>query len=481
MKQLELHNRLREQLAKVAYEVEAAVAAQHLDIAQISENLVLGLLKAVLGLRHLRNLNAEERTNFPGVDLIDETARVGVQVTASTTIDKVKSTLLTCEKHGVSRRMDRLIIYVLTKRQDSYSQAAVDRVGASIRFRTKDDILDFRDLAASAATITPSQLSSAVEILEAFARGVPMGLADSDFDPTWGQAEDVSLTLLELFIPPTVYVADLVEVDSSSERRRGQRQAVRKLAGSLGVRLPSDYMVSEGRLITFHPMEAPGHLFEKLIDPGTVTPLAPREYWEIDVDHERVFKGLLRFSMQQKLFKHSVRWFNEEGLFAFMPTDNPDLRQEPWEGKVRATRSVFVRKMNKKHEDRVLVSKHLAFSVDFLAALEGWFVALAPNWYFSYGDDFKRSLYADKSLAWLKRRETNRIVFDHFRFLSVWLRELDKEDLFSNSFKGAPTVSFGDPVVLPQHPRLNDESWLPVRGSALDADRDEVASLFEDI
>ena len=59
--------------------------------------------------------------------------------------------------------------------------------------------------------------------------------------------------------------------------------------------------------------------------------------------------------------------------------------------------------------------------------------------------------------------------------------DLDKEDLFGSALKGAPTVSFGEPVLLSQHPRLNDESWLPVRGSALDADQDEVALLFEDI
>jgi hypothetical protein len=57
MKQLELANRLREGLAKHANEVEASAAAKHYDVSVISENLVLGLLKSLLGLMNLRNLN----------------------------------------------------------------------------------------------------------------------------------------------------------------------------------------------------------------------------------------------------------------------------------------------------------------------------------------------------------------------------------------------------------------------------------------
>jgi hypothetical protein len=185
--------------------------------------------------------------------------------------------------------------------------------------------------------------------------------------------------------------------------------------------------------------------------------------------------------MQQKLYKHSVRWFNEEGLFAFLPKENPDLRQESWMGKVRATRSVFMRKVNRKDESKTLVSKHFAFSVDFIITAEGWYLALAPDWYFSYGDDFRRSLFADKSLAWLKRHETNRIVFDHFRFLSEWLKDLDQSDLFNPASQSAPSVTFGDAVELSGHPKLDDESWLPVRGTALDADPDEIAGLFEEV
>lgn len=404
-------------------------------------------------------------------------------MTATPTLEKIKETISTCKRHGIDSRIDRLIVYVLTRRQDSYSQGAIDKLKCSFSFSTKNDVLDFRSLSSVAGTVDPVQLAAAVEVLESYTKGVLPSLDEARFDPPSGPREEVSLNLLELYVPSRVYVADLVDLGklSGGGRRRGQRHAVREFAREFGVRVPSDYMVSEGRLITFHALDRTTHPFKKLIDHGTVTPLESQEFWKIDINHERVFKGLLRFSMQQKLYKHSVRWFNEEGVFAFLPKDNLDLRQENWTGKVRATRAVFVRKLNRNDETKTFVCKHLAFAVDFMITSTGWHMALAPDWYFSYGDDFRKSLFADKSLAWLKRKETNRIVFDHFRFLSEWLKELDQSDLFRSDAQSAPSVAFGEAIVLPGHARLEDDTWLPVRGSAIDAEADDVASLFEDL
>ena len=479
MKHLELTNRLNEGLAKHSLEMEAAAAAQHFDAAKVSENLVAGLLKTLLGLKGIRNLNVEERANFPGLDLIDDVARVGVQVTATTTLNKVKETIKTCKKHRIDSRVDRLIVYVLTRRQDTYSQSAIDKIGAAFEFNTKNDIMDFRDLAKKGAEVEPAELLSALEVLESYASGAPNSLDQTKFDPPNGATEVVSLNLLELYIPQKVYVADLVDIGKPGQGKpRGQRQRVRAYAKELGMRLPSDYMISEGRLITFHALDQDEHPFKKIIDAGTVTPLESREFWRIDVDHERVFKGLLRFSVQQKLHKHGVNWFNEENLFVFLPTDNPDLRQESWQGKVKATRSVFMRKINKNDPSKTLNCKHLAFSVDFMVAESGWYVALAPDWYFSRGEDFRRSWFADKNLAWLKRRETNRIVYDHFRFLADWLRDLDQADIFSLASGASYTMTFGEVAKLQGHPKLDDETWLPMKGSALDSESD-LADLFD--
>lgn len=456
---------------------------QMYDLAKVSENVVLGLMREVLGYSNLRNLNAAERVNFPGLDLVDDVARVGIQVTLTPTLDKIRSTVETCKKHGLDQRIDRLVIYVLTRRQDSYSQDSIDRVGASFSFDTRKDILDFRDLSASAADISPVRLKAAVMVLEEYLRGgIPAGLAPSDFDPPTAPAEKAVLNLLELFVPPKLYVADLLSFKATgSGRRQGQREKLRTAGKELGLRLPSDFMVSAQRLITFHPLDQDGNPFEKLIDVGTATPLGTNEFCKIDPDHERILKGLLRFSVQQKLFKHRVQWMHDDNLFVFMPLDTDEfLREASWVGLKQSTRRVFEKKLNKKDPSKVFHCKHFAFSIDFVKADAGWYVALAPDWYFSNGTDFRRSIFADDNLSWIKRKENNRAVLDHFRFLSAWLKDLDQDDLFDMVANAAPTVTFGNMVTFTNHPPLDDESWLPVRAPTAEAEGSDLARLFDE-
>jgi hypothetical protein len=481
VKALDLLNSFREGLSQASREVEAAVAMQHYDIASVSENLILGLLRELFGFAQLRNLNAEERRNFPGIDLVDDGARVAVQVTASASIDKIKATIETCIAHKLEQRFDRLIVYVLTRRQDSYSQTGLDKLGATFPFDAKKDVLDFRDLAATAAHARPNKLRAAVAVLEEYMRGgVSAGLAVVDLDPPRDPPEKVLLNLVELFIPRQVYVADLVGNKLGDSRRRSQRDRVRQAATELGFRVPSDYEVSAGQLITFHDPEREDDAFHKLIDLGTVTQLGSDEYCRLDQDHERIFKSLLRFCVQQKLYKQRVHWKHEDGLFVFMPTEESEfLREATWLGQKQATRRVFEKKLNKKDPTKVFHCKHFAFAVDFVKGSEGWFVALTPDWYFSYGDDFRRSRFADEQLKWIKRHETNRIVADHFRFLAAWLKDLDQADLFEAGTSQTPSVTFGNLVSFGGHPALDDSAWLPLKGYFAAAESD-MAQLFEE-
>lgn len=63
------------------------------DHNKIAENLICGLMREILDLRGLKNLNATERANFPAIDLADMGARVAVQVTATATLQRVKNTI----------------------------------------------------------------------------------------------------------------------------------------------------------------------------------------------------------------------------------------------------------------------------------------------------------------------------------------------------------------------------------------------------
>ncbi len=147
MKHLDLLNEFRTAMSQLAMQVEAASAMQMYDINKVSENLVLGVLRELYEWRQLRNSNLAERANFPGIDLADDVASVAIQVTATPTLDKLKSTIETFLAHGLDKKYRRVVLYVLGRKQASYSQDAIDRAtNGRFKFDTAKDILDYRDV-----------------------------------------------------------------------------------------------------------------------------------------------------------------------------------------------------------------------------------------------------------------------------------------------------------------------------------------------
>lgn len=471
-------------MAQLSSQVEASSAMQMYDIHKVSENLVLGVMKELYGWRNLRNLNSAERINFPGIDLADDEAGVAVQVTATPALDKIKSTIETFLAHGLDKTYHRLVVYVLARKQGSYSQDALDRAcQGRVKLSATEDILDFRDVCATASNVDPKQAAAALDVVRTYMRGgVAGGLGEADFDPPAGVLERVNLNLVEVYFPPTLYIADLrADLEAfQAKKGRNERKMVREALSSLNLRAPSDYEVSAHQLITFHALDDSHSPFAQLIELGTVTPLRPGEFYGVDEDRERVFKSLLRFTLQQKLFKHGVRWMHADGIFAFVPLVEGDLlREESWVGQRTSKRRVYERKLNIKDPNKTFICKHFAFAADFVLNAGRWYVALSPDWYFSYGDDYRRSAFADASLSWLKKKEVNRTVSDHFRFLTAWLSNLDQDDLFDSARAPASALTFADVVSFLNHPALPDSAWLPLRDDSDDDDDSPIRGLFD--
>lgn len=483
MKHLDLLTEFRTLMARFVSEVEASGAMGMYDTHRVAENLMAGLFRELYDWRSLRNLNVTQDKNFPGIDLADDLAGISIQVTATPSLDKIKHTIETFIRHQLHLRYQRLVVYVLTHRQARYSQQALDQAASGlVPISEASDILDFKDICARAAEVSPTKLAAALGVLRDFMHGTTRGLSDADFDPPTRPAERVDLNLVEVYFPKTLYIADLhADVRPARQKRiSNERKLVRESLARVGLRAPSDYEVLGGQLVTFYPLDNTQGPFAQVVDLGTVTPLRPREFYSGDEARERVFKSLLRFVLQQKLYKHAVQWMHEEALFAFVPRNESDtVREETWQGQRTSTRRVYERKSNRKDPSKTFICKHFAFAADFVRVDEGWYVALTPDWYFSHGSDYRRSKFADQSLAWLKRQEVNRTVYDHFRFLTAWLGALDSDDLFGPSGQTAPTLTFGEVVSFANHPALPDESWLPLRDAHDDRDVSAVAKLFE--
>lgn len=471
-------------MTQLSTQVEASAAMGLYDLHRVSEGAVLGVLRELFGWRKLRNLNADERKNFPGIDLADDEAQVAVQVTGTPDLAKLKYTIETFLAHKLDKHYKRLVIYVLTRKQASYSQDAIDRIAHDrIAVSGSSDILDFRDVCTKAAHADPKQLLTVLEVLRSYFRGgLASGLADVDFDPPTQNSERVSLNLVEIYLPQRLYIADLRDdlEGFKAKRARNERKLLREALTALNLRVPSGYEISGRQLITFQSLDDAQGPFARLIELGTVTPLAPREYYSNDEDRERIFKSLLRLTLQQKLYKHRVQWMHEDGLFAFLPHDDGDLlREETWVGQKTSTRRVYEKKLNKNDPNKTFICKHFAFSTDFLLIDRQWYAALTPDWYFSYGDAYRRSRYAEESLKWLKKQEVNRTVSDHFRFLTSWLTKIDQEDLFDQSNSRSTSLTFGEVVSFPNHPAVPDEAWLPLRDASDDDQDSPIKGLFD--
>lgn len=453
----------REELTRLVLEVETSVAAGHLDLNKICEDVFCGIFRELYGLSGLRNINSAERANFPAIDLADEEARIAIQVTSDPSLAKVKSTLNKFIKHDLHKKFDRLIVYVITRKQNQYSAASIQRLcGDKFQFNPTSDVLDFRDLATVGATRPPRALKKALDALLSYTQSCAVGLGEKDFDPPEDPPELLTSNLLECYFPSKLFIAPISPDVFGTRSPRNQRKAVGKFVRQNHASVPSDYEVNSGRIITFHDLESSSNPFSMLIEEGAAEAIAPSDYYEIDDDHERVFKSLLRFSLQQKLYRHRVLWKHLDGLFIFLPVEDTDNeRTEHWFGEKHSSRTVFQRYFKKNNPEKVLSTRHFAFSVSFLIVAGDWHLAITPDWFFSYGNEYRRSNYSDGLLSGKKKLEKNSSVRGHFRFLSTWLRELDAEDLFSAG-ESIPALSFGDTLEFGGGRYLEEALWEPL-------------------
>ena len=207
MKYSELLNQFREDLARLSREVEASVAMSHFDINKICEDLFCPIFKELYGFENLRNLNEDLGPNYPGIDLADDEARVAIQITSDKTLAKVKDSLKTITKHGLHEKYDRIIFYILTRKQNSYSATAVKGIcEGKLTFNVSSDILDFTDLATRAASARPQRLKRAVDVLRTYIRGCDVGARRRGLRSSTGASGDSIRKSVEcLFSEHSVY------------------------------------------------------------------------------------------------------------------------------------------------------------------------------------------------------------------------------------------------------------------------------------
>jgi hypothetical protein len=461
-------NRIFHLLSTLVVQIEGIASLGRTDINQIAENVLIPVFEEVYGYTELQNLNFSEDANFPGIDLGDKKARVAIQVTSTPDSEKVKHTLLKFVEHKLYRQYDHLIIYILTRKQKSYSGAGYDEIiQSTFTFDKSRDIRDYSDLTRDIAALQIDQVRRIENILEANIGDKNIPLFGKTYEP---QVESVYLNLLEVSFPEMVYVAELtVHPDDSQHnvRRKGRRftrkssyrDAVRAELNKLGLRFSTDYVCHERKIVTFHDLNDRLLPLAHVIDSGTITELSSKEFYSIDEGYENVFKTLLRQCLQQKLYRQRVLWQHEEELFIFCDIEGETVRSEQWYGKKENKREVYVRTMKDNKHDEILNCKHLSFEVQFRRFSDVWFLVIKPDWFFSF-DGFRRNFFASDNLRWIKANENNDAVFNQLRFIAYFLKNEQQSNLFVARHT-YPFLTFGELVTFDNAPKIDDKEWRP--------------------
>ena len=147
MKLLHSQNRINELMSRFVAQIHGATAMGRTDINHVAETILIPLFSEIFDLHNLKNLNATEGKNFPGIDLGDENARIAFQVTSTSSSSKVKNTLQKFVDHKLYKKFDKLIIYILTEKQSSYSGSGYEEIiQETFTFDKDKDIIDYRDI-----------------------------------------------------------------------------------------------------------------------------------------------------------------------------------------------------------------------------------------------------------------------------------------------------------------------------------------------
>lgn len=429
MKQVDIENQLREVVGRLITEVDLATNQGRSDVNLISEDAWIPILKEVYQCQNLINLNRRHR-NFPGIDLGDEQDRVAFQVTASTDMEKVKSTLEKFKKYNHKNAFDELYIFTIRTKQKSYSQDAIDKISAGvISFNAKKHIIDPGDILSE---ITRLRLPAQVRMLEEF-RTI-LGDIEASVKKL-NSPENVPYVLvsnlIKVCVPNKVYMAELsideknilsaARRDLGYQGKRPKKSLLVKFALLIAGLDKDGWVIYENKIFTFYDMEQES-AFLSIIDIGTVEELTSEDLIQHElVEYQNLFKHLMKNTVKDQLKALYVSWSKEQRQFYFLPDDNESQqRKVEWVGKKVSRRTVYEVKFQKKNPEKVAHFKHQSFDLSFINIASDWYAAITPSWYYTW-NLYSRNRFHDDLLSTQKRLEHNHSVRDQVRFIGHFL------------------------------------------------------------
>lgn len=143
MKQQELLYLISKYLSRFSEQVKILNKNSEFSINIHAENVLIGILNVVFNV-DLENVNYIEGKNYDAIDLRDKNGALSIQITATSSITKIKDTLEGYLKNEHFKRFKELKILILTGRQPKYSQEVLNKiVNPYFEFDAVNGIMDF--------------------------------------------------------------------------------------------------------------------------------------------------------------------------------------------------------------------------------------------------------------------------------------------------------------------------------------------------
>ncbi len=129
------------------------------DINVHAENFYCGLLNAIFNIQ-LINANYNRRTYI--LDLIDDTNRIGVEVTSVASIQKIQQFIHKIIEHKLFEKYNLFYFLIITEKQKNYKQEIFEK----IQDKFKLEIIDNNDLIQIITTLPETRIASINEYIK---------------------------------------------------------------------------------------------------------------------------------------------------------------------------------------------------------------------------------------------------------------------------------------------------------------------------
>lgn len=162
----ELITQIRNQISIYQHRVKSDNKAHRYNINDRAESFTVPLFKLLFDWNDLKNLNTA-KTNFPGIDLGTDKYRTAIQVTSETSLEKVKDTLIKFVNNEYFDRFDRLVIFMIREKQESYSQKAINSIcNDKFEFNPQKDIIALSDLIKNIKELPRGKLEEVFKLFQ---------------------------------------------------------------------------------------------------------------------------------------------------------------------------------------------------------------------------------------------------------------------------------------------------------------------------